>query len=100
MTTGRDPEVEEYLALVEKRKERERAIAEARDAVVEAAQIWYAGDLSDDMSEEEDHLYIAVEALEKLEWSKIVVEITKMAQEDGEYDNREQSSPLCRPSEP
>jgi hypothetical protein len=86
MTTGRDPEVEEYLALVEKRKERERAIAEARDAVVEAAQIWYAGDLSDDMSEEEDHLYIAVEALEKLEWSKIVVEITKMAQEDGEHD--------------
>jgi hypothetical protein len=63
-------------------------------AVVEAAQIWYAGDLSDDMSEEEDHLYIAVEALEKLEWSKIVVEITKMAQEDGEL-----SSPLRRPPE-
>jgi hypothetical protein len=62
------------------------ATCDAVAAVVEAAQIWYAGDLSDDMSEEEDHLYIAVEALEKLEWSRIVVEITKMAQEDGEYD--------------
>jgi hypothetical protein len=68
MTTGRDPEVEEYLALVEKRKERERAIAEARDAVVEAAQIWQAGDMdSQDWSEDEDRLYNAVYALAKLE---------------------------------
>jgi hypothetical protein len=62
-TLGRDSEEEEYLALVEKRKERERAIAEARDAVIEAAKAYVWADCD----ENDKRLYEAVYALNELE---------------------------------
>jgi uncharacterized protein YgbK (DUF1537 family) len=61
--------------------------ADAMVAVAEAAKAWAEWRLGlgqgNLVHKAEDALVEAIEALEKLEWSKIVVEITKMAQEDG-----------------